>query len=251
MFNPMDLSGRRYVITGASSGIGQDVAVLLSQLGAVCLLTGRDLTRLNETLERMVPADHQVQTLELGGGDLCGWFKERAREFGPLDGLIHSAGVHSIRPLRILGTEELDQLFRVNVYSAVQAVRGFRQKGVRKESSSVVLLSSVAGIIGWAGGAAYGGTKAALMSIARSLAQELAPERIRVNCVAPGVVETRMAERAREMVSEEAHATIVSRHPLGLGQPRDVANAVAFLLADTARWITGTTLVVDGGFTAR
>jgi NAD(P)-dependent dehydrogenase (short-subunit alcohol dehydrogenase family) len=112
-------------------------------------------------------------------------------------------------------------------------------------------LSSVAGIVGQPGIAAYASSKAAVLGLTRCLALELAPEHIRVNCVAPAMVKTEMADQLFKSLSPEQVTEIEQAHPLGIGRPRDVAHAIAFLLSDDARWITGSVLVVDGGYTAR
>ena len=113
-----------------------------------------------------------------------------------------------------------------------------------------MLVSSAMGLVGRPGIPAYSASKGALVALARSAALELAKDQIRVNCVAPGFVRTEMLEQLREWLSSEQLAALEAQHPLGLGAPRDVAYAIAFLLADTSHWITGTTLVVDGGYTA-
>jgi NAD(P)-dependent dehydrogenase (short-subunit alcohol dehydrogenase family) len=124
------------------------------------------------------------------------------------------------------------------------------QKGVCAQNGSIVFLSSVAGLTGQAGIAAYAASKGAIVSLTRALAVELAAEHIRVNCVAPGVVITEMGQELLGMLAPEQGAALEAMHLLGLGTPRDVSYAIAFLLAETARWITGTVLVVDGGYTA-
>lgn len=114
----------------------------------------------------------------------------------------------------------------------------------------MVFFSSVAGLVGVIGSAAYSASKGAVIALTRSLALELVRDGIRVNCVAPGMVQTEMVEEVQRLLTPEQMQGIAAMHPLGIGRVRDVSNAVAFLLADTSRWITGTTLVVDGGYTA-
>jgi NAD(P)-dependent dehydrogenase (short-subunit alcohol dehydrogenase family) len=142
-------------------------------------------------------------------------------------------------------------LLRTNLHSAILLARGFRQRHCHATGSGMVLLSSVMGLVGTPMVSVYSGTKSALMGFARSLAVELANQRIRVNCSAPAFVRTEMLGQVKAMLSPERFAALEKAHPLGFGTPRDLANAVAFLLADTGRWITGSTLVVDGGHSAQ
>ena len=139
---------------------------------------------------------------------------------------------------------------RVNVGAAISLAKGFCQSGVCAPGGNIVFLSSSAGLTGQAGVAAYAASKGAIISLTRALAVELAGQHIRVNCVAPGVVATEMGQGLMGMLTPEQRATLEATHLLGLGSARDVSYAIAFLLAGTARWITGTVLVVDGGYTA-
>lgn len=251
MLNPLDLSGRTVLVTGASSGIGRSTSVLLSRLGAKLILVARSRDNLEETRCLLDGEGHVTEACDLRETDaIPGWLKRLGAEHGPFSGLVHSAGVHATLPLRFQTGEQLDDLMRINFTAAVQLAKGFRQRKTHTESSGIVFVSSVMGLVGQAGVSAYVASKGALISLARSLALELADEGIRVNCVAPGQVESKMAESQDAVLTDEQRATIEKMHPLGLGQPEDVANSIAFLLADTGRWITGTTLVVDGGYTA-
>jgi 3-oxoacyl-[acyl-carrier protein] reductase len=245
----MDLTGKTIIVTGASSGIGQDACVCLSELGARVVLVGRDTARLNETLTLLEGSNHVAEHFDLTNVDkIPSWLKELSQRFGPVHGLVHCAGLFMIRPLQIWQIKESLQITTVNVSAALALTRGFRQRGVSGTGGSIVYVSSVAGLVGQSGFADYSATKGAIISMTRSIALELAPLGIRANCVAPGTVDGPMVERNKHLLTEQQHAALKARHVLGPGRPRDVANAIAFLLADTARWITGTTLVVDGGF---
>jgi len=252
MINPMQLENLTILVTGASSGIGRETAVLLSKLGASLILVGRNEEQLIKTRSLLDGTLHRISAFDLSNYDeIPHWIKEISSVAGPLHGLVHSAGVQFTRPLRIMSSESIEELMRVNVTAAIFLAKAFRQKGVyASEGGSLVYLSSVMGFVGQPGQSAYSASKGALVSLAKSLALELAREKIRVNCIAPAIVSTEMSEKMFEQLSPEQVSHIKAMHPLGLGQPRDVANAIAFLLADTARWITGTTLVVDGGYTA-
>jgi NAD(P)-dependent dehydrogenase (short-subunit alcohol dehydrogenase family) len=251
MLNPLDLSGRVVLVTGASSGIGRDTALLLSQLGARLVLVGRDSGRLNGALSELAGTGHIVEPFDLSGAEqIPQWIKGVASNAGPLSGAVHCAGMHNYRPLKILDVEKFEEVQRIHATAAMMLTKGFRQKGCCAASGSIVLVSSVTGLVGQPGIAAYASSKAAVIGLARCLALELAPEHIRVNCVAPGMVKTEMAEQLFNSLNPDQVASIEQAHPLGLGRPRDVACAIAFLLSDAARWITGSVLVVDGGYTA-
>jgi NAD(P)-dependent dehydrogenase (short-subunit alcohol dehydrogenase family) len=254
MHNPMDLAGRTILVTGASSGIGRETSIVLAGLGARLVLVGRRREELERTAASLGPGGHRVVPFDLSDLDaIPAWLRGVGDSAGPLDDLVHSAGLHFTLPLRATPTGQYTALMRVNVDAAYFLAKGFRQKGTRRagSTSGIVFLSSVMGLIGQTGISAYSASKGALVSMAKSLALELAREGIRVNCVAPGVVRTEMAEHAGQTLTPEQHQALESLHPLGMGTPRDVAYAVAFLLAETGRWITGTTLVVDGGYTAQ
>lgn len=249
--SPFDLSGRRYLVTGASSGIGRETARLLAQLGASVCLNGRDAERLAGALALLEGSGHQVSAFDLDQTDqVPAWMKGLAAGFGTLHGAVHCAGIHELRPLRATTAASVERLLHTNVTSSVAIARAFRQKGVSEPPSSLILMSSVAGCVGQAGTAAYSASKGALNALARSLALELAGEGIRVNTIAPGIVNTELTERMFAGLLPEQKAAIEREHPLGFGTPLDVAAAVAFLLAPASRWITGTTLVIDGGYTA-
>ncbi|MDL1984177.1 MAG: SDR family oxidoreductase [Deltaproteobacteria bacterium] len=252
MINPMDLSGRIIMVTGASSGLGREASILLSQLGAHVILVGRNEEQLNKTLSLMEGDRHYIKPFDLKEVDeIPKWMKAIAAETGPLSGLVHSAGISATLPLRGTSTKKLEEIMRVNFTAAMNLTKAIRLKGIRAKSVSIVCISSVVGLAGTPGLSAYSASKGALISFCRSAAVELANEGIRINSVAPGHVMTEMGEKTRDTLPPEHFKALEAKHPLGFGTPRDVANAVAFLLADTGKWITGTTMVVDGGILTR
>jgi len=249
--NPMDLTGRRILVTGGSSGIGQGTAIRLSELGAEVIVTGRDPQRLEETRRKLAGNGHSTQEFDLTRvEEIPAWMEKIAAHAGPLDGVVHSAGVSINIPLRVLSVKALRETTTINLDAAIMLVRGFRRKSVCREGGSVVFISSVAAFHGLAGLAAYSASKGGLLSVTKTLAIELAAERMRVNCVVPGLVETPMYHAYRGLAGEEKVGREEALHPLGLGQPLDVANLIAFLLSDAARWITGESIAVDGGYLA-
>lgn len=251
MLNPMDLTGKTIMVTGASSGIGRGTAVLLAELGATVIAVGRRQDELEKTAAVLPTSRFKPVCFDLSSMDAIPlWLKKISQDNGPLDALIHSAGLQSYVPLRIQTEAKLQEILDINLKAAVGLTKGFRQKGVCNNPASIVYITSVMGIVGQPGQAAYSASKGALIALSKSLALELAREGIRVNCIAPAVVRTEMLEKGSLSLTPEQIQSIEAMHPLGLGQPRDIAHAAAFLVSNAGRWITGTTLVVDGGYTA-
>ncbi|HVJ52133.1 MAG TPA: SDR family oxidoreductase [Aliidongia sp.] len=249
--NPMDLTGRHVLVTGASSGIGRASALLLAQLGAHVTVTGRDAGRLAETLERMEGEGHRAAPFDLGAIDeIPAWLKGLASAGKPFAGLAHCAGIQVSKPIRSADEAFMSDMFRVNISSGLALARAIRQRGCAVEGAGLVFVASASAFVGQAGNVVYCAAKGALVSAARALAVELARDRIRVNCVCPALVDTEMADRFRSTMSETQFQDYLKHYPMGIGKPEDVANAIAFLIADTARWMTGTSLLLDGGLLA-
>lgn len=252
MYNPMKLTGKRILVTGASSGIGRACAILLSKLGAELVLLGRNETRLHETKNTLEGTGHQAIAFDLERIEevktLATLTNSRDRK---LSGAVHSAGIWPVVPLAATTHSAMLNTMNVNFLSFVEIVRIFSKKFHFNENGGCFLaISSIAGSVGYPGGSAYCSTKAALDNFARVAALELAPKKIRVNTIVPGFIKTPMMNDSDGVVdfSEER---INRLQPLGLGSPDDVANVAAFLLSDAAKLITGTNLVVDGGYLAQ
>lgn len=248
----IELDGAALVVTGASSGIGRAFAIEASRHGARIALCARREDALEEVKSSLSGDGHIVAPYDLSALEgIPDLLKGIAREMGPLSGLVHAAGIHSTSSLRGITPEQLSSMFEINVSTAFMLAKGFRHKQVRDDHSSIVFLSSVAGMTGQAGVSVYSATKGAVASLARSLAVELAREGIRVNSVAPGIVETELTAGIRSAIGAQAWADVEAAHPLGIGSADDVAKAILYLVSPASRWATGTSLVIDGGYTAQ
>ena len=249
----IDLTGRNILVTGASSGIGRAIAICCSQLGAKIIGLGRDSGRLEETKTLLTGSDHHMHSVDLCDGNALSLFVENLKSSGTvIDGLIHAAGISGTHPLQVINDEKLTQFIETNITAAIKITQAVTKKAIfSPDGGSIIWVTSVMAHAGESGKSLYALTKGALTAAAKSLAIELATRKIRVNCIAPGVVETPMVQNAYYSQDEATLNRIKSLHPLGLGKPEDVAQAAAFLVSPMSGWITGTTLVVDGGYLAR
>ena len=244
-----DLTGKRILVTGASSGIGRACAVCAAGFGASVVMTGRRTDALRETLSMCDGSGHQIIAGDVSSSDFVGRLAETA---GMIDGLVHAAGVAPMCPVGMLDKNAVDSVMGVNYYPFLELMKHYSKKKYRGERLSVVVVSSVSFAAGWAGGAAYCGSKGALSASVRALAMELAPKGIRVNAVCPSNIKTPLYYAgASEMNDEEALKELIKKQPLGLGEPEQVAWPVCFLLSDAASFITGVNLPVDGGYLAQ
>ncbi|MDR0466788.1 MAG: SDR family oxidoreductase [Deltaproteobacteria bacterium] len=241
----------RIVATGAGSGIGKAVALACNALGATVIANGRDLGKLEDAGRKCAhPEAFHVEALDLQADvdALPQWIKSLRERYGKLGGLVCCAGHAGIAPLREYSRVEAGRLFDIHFHVPLLLSKGFadRRNNIGP-GSSIVFLSSAAAVAREAGLAAYGGAKAALLTASGVLSKELAPLQIRVNAIAPGVVRTPMGEAYLSFLSDEAREKEMAAYPFGVGAPDDVAGMVAFLLSDAGKWITGQTIVMDGG----
>ncbi|CAJ0696979.1 SDR family oxidoreductase [Ralstonia holmesii] len=254
LFDRQALIGKRYLITGGSSGIGRATAVALAACGASLVVMGRDETRTCETVAMLgTDVPHTPVVVDFQDADTTAdAVKEAAVAVGGVDGVFHGAGLELLLPIKMTKRANLDKIFASSVFPAFGIARALSLKGVvREEGGAFVIMSSAAGLRGQSGMTAYSASKAAVDGMMRSLAVELAPRGIRVNSIAAGAVETAMHGRLASTLPPAAMEAYEAKHLLGFGHADDVASAAVFLLSPAARWITGTTMVVDGGFTVR
>jgi NAD(P)-dependent dehydrogenase (short-subunit alcohol dehydrogenase family) len=252
--NPFSLENKLIAVTGASSGIGRQCAIACSQMGATVILFGRDKGRLNDTLHQMDnSAIHPVYSIDLTEyNEISKFVSEIVGLKGQIDGLINCAGISITLPINAISPEKMEVFFNSNVAGPINLTKQIvKSAHFSEQGGSIIFISSVMSIAGENGKTLYSMTKGALSAAARSMAIELAKRKIRVNCISPGVVLTQMSKSAVYSQNEESLNIIKNLHPLGLGETQDIAYACVFLLSDASRWITGTNLIVDGGYLAR
>jgi len=247
----INLADKTILVTGASSGIGRATSILISQLGASSILLGRSKSELDVTLSKMdmKQPKHHVLPFDLSRPEKFNELLDSMAGFAnKIDGVVHCAGISVTEPLRFINIESVDQVIDMNVKSTIYLISGLRKRRMLNPGASIVLLSSIAALIGEPSIAAYSASKGAIISLTQSLAAELVmPNKVRVNCLAPAIVKTEMIDKKFKDFRDEEIESLKKKHPLGFGSPEDIANAAAFFLSDAARWITGSCLIIDGG----
>lgn len=247
------LAGKRIIVTGASSGIGKAVAQEAARLGASLILVARNKERLHQTFDSLCGSGHKQYSIDITDYTILEEIiVSDIKQFGPIGGFVHSAGIEKTLPLKASKNNVFKEVFETNVFSGFELARIISQKNMfDSKGASFVFLSSIKGRLGDVGNTIYCSSKSALLAGSRAIALELAPKKIRCNCVLPGIVETEMVAQLFETISIEAKERIIAKHPLGLGKPEDIASLIVFLLSDQARWITGGEYIIDGGYSAQ
>jgi NAD(P)-dependent dehydrogenase (short-subunit alcohol dehydrogenase family) len=241
---------QRILVTGASSGIGRAIALTCNALGATVVASGRNEVRLAAARAESAAPDRFITEpwdLAADPGGLPAWVTSLRTRHGRFHGLAHAAGTVLTAPFMAYDIRQARELFDILCHVPILLARAVLDRRNCGEGACAVLVSSVAAVSPCKGQTAYGAAKAALACAVRSMALELASRRVRVNCISPGLVRTPMFEELVATLGEGFLAMEEQRHPLGLGEPGDVAGLAAFLLSPAARWITGRNCVVDGG----
>lgn len=254
MYNPFSLENKVVVISGAASGIARQCAVSCSKMGAKLILLDLNEDGLKETMTMVErPEEHYWASVNLLEYDrVSEIIKDAVAKVGRINGLLNCAGISTTNLFKLTKPEELDKFFHVNVHTGYfLAQECCRMGNLSKEGGSIVFFSSVAGSFGEVGKSTYGMTKAALLNLSKHLACELARKNVRVNSISPGAICTPINMNLPHMKDPEKRAALEAQHLLGLGETEDIANACIYLLSDASRWVTGTNLFVDGGFSVR
>lgn len=245
MYNPFSLEGKTILVTGVSSGIGRNIAIECSKMGANLVITGRNQERLFESYQNLQKNHHLMICLDLSDANAI---NELIQKTPIIDGIVHAAGVTDNSPFNFLNRSKLDYVMDVNFYAPVEVTRMLLRNKKISKGGSIVFISSISGVYTSAVAlTAYSASKGAVNGLTKSLAIELAHKSIRVNSINPGIVETNIF--ASGIITDEQLNIEKKLYPLGrFGKPEEVAYGAIYLLSDASKWITGTNLLIDGGF---
>lgn len=248
----MDLSGKNILVTGASSGIGKGIAIFLSKVGANVIMAARNEEKLKDTYNELEHGNHSYYLIDLNNlNEIEGMIDNVCSGGIKLNGIVHSAGISRTIPIQFLKLDDLKSIMTINFYSFVELVKHFSKRKYNDNGGSIVAISSISSKVGARGLSAYCASKGALDSAIRSMALELTARNIRINSVAPSMIKTQIYDGLLESVNnKDFEADLKKRQLMGLGKPEDVAYAAAFLLSDASKFITGTSMIVDGGYLA-
>ncbi len=251
IYNPFSLEGKNILITGGSSGIGRATAIECSRLGASVTIVGRNEERLAATIAEMdtsIGQQHQSIIADLTTDEGIDAIIDKKNVY---DGVYSNAGVGITKPIKFIREDDLERIFHSDTFSHVLLAKSLFKKKQLRKGASYVLTSSLAGSYGFVpGNSVYGMAKASIDAFTKYAAIEFASSKIRVNCVCPGMIETPFTAPTGSVTREEqlkdAETYLLKRY----GRPEEVAHAVAFLLSDASSFIDGTSIIIDGGYTA-
>ena len=243
-FNPFTLSGKTILVTGASSGIGRGIAMACSRMGASVVLNGRNEGRLNETLSMLDGQGHRLAVADIA--DL-NQLEAMVYALPKLDGIVHCAGIGQRVLCKQLEESDFDSVMDTNFKAPVMLqTQVLKQKKLNKRAS-IVFIASIASESPSVGNAIYSASKGAIISYANCLTVELAPRKIRVNCISPAMVWTDLVLKGG--VSEEELKEDEQKYPLKrYGTPEDIANLAIYMLSDASSWMTGSNVRITGGY---
>ena len=244
-----DLKNKNIIIFGATSGIGKSLSMFLDKFGANLILIARDKKHLN-VIAKKIKRKTQLFICDFNDNQEIKTTFNKIRKLNiKIDGLVYLGGVHLIKPISLTELKDLNYLLNVNLIAPYLILKEFSSNFLRSKMSSVVFITSISALAGQSALSAYAATKGAIISLTKSAAIEMARNKIRVNCIAPGHLEgTKMSNETKSLLTDAQYNNLVSSHPLGIGKPIDVSRCIGYLLSDASKWITGSVIKIDGGF---
>lgn len=243
-FNPFTLHGKTILVTGASSGIGRETAIVCSKMGATVIISARNADRLNETLQVMYGGGHKIMESDLTSQEQI---DNLAAEIPELDGIVHCAGVGDRTLLKMVREKDIERVMKANFDGPVLLQRALLKKKKVKASSSIIFIASRAPFAPTPGNGIYAASKGALIAYAKVLGIELASQLIRVNCICPAMVWTELVQRDAEITGANYHEAEKSYPLKRYGKPEDIAYLTVYLLSDASSWMTGSCIDITGG----
>lgn len=246
MYNPFSLQGKTILVTGASSGIGRAAAVECSKMGATIIAVARNEERLKETMSLLATEGGSYFVCDLTDASSVDLM---IATVPPIDGLINNAGIGIVKPLKFINEADFTTLLKADTIAPILLLQRMVKKKKINKGGSVVFTSSMAALGGVTNGnSMYVACKGAISSFVLNAALELGPQNIRVNAVCPAMVNTPLVHDG-DTENEEHLKEMEKQYPLKkFGEPEDIAWAMIYLLSDASRWVTGTNMIVDGGF---
>ena len=245
MYNPFTLSGKTILITGASSGIGRATAIECSKMGANIVITGRNPARLQETFDLLeVSGKHVLFIADLDNNEEI---LSIVGKTPPIDGLVHCAGIIKTIPFQFIKKEYLSAIMQINFLAPVLITKELLKNKKIKNNASIVFISSIEGVYcSSVANSMYAASKGAINGVVKAMAVDLSGKGIRVNSVNPGLIKTSILSEG--IITSEQLQQEMKKYPLKrFGKPEEVAYSVIYLLSDSAQWITGSNLLIDGG----
>ena len=247
--NPFSLESKVILVTGASSGIGRGIAVECSKMGAQVILNGRNETRLKETLSLMEGEGHSFIVSDLSEQNCI---DNLVKSLPCLDGAVFCAGIPQICPVKYFKRKDIEDIFSINSIAPMMITSSLCKSKKIKRGASLVYIESLTGIfVGSCGDVSYNASKGALNGFMKGAALELSSQGIRLNAINPGLIPTSILDTSNNILAENDHHIKIAqeRYPLKrLGKPEDIAYAAIYLLSDASSWVTGTNIVIDGGY---
>ena len=246
MNNPFSLEGKTILVTGASSGIGRATAIACSQMGAVVVVTGRNESRLQETLDALEGSGHQMIAADIANDDQIDYLVD---QIPAINGLVNNAGITETCPTQFIKRDKLNRVMEVNTIAPILLTQHILKKKNLGKGGSIVFTCSISGTCVCGGGnVLYSASKGAIHGFMKNAALDLAHKGIRVNDVCPGMIDTHILDAGT--ISEEQLEIEAQRYPMKrFGKPEEVAYGIIYLLSDASSFVTGSSIVIDGGFT--
>lgn len=243
MNNPFSLESKTLLVTGSSSNIGRKIAIRCAEMGAKVIVVARNEERMKATVTELAGEGHQYYAVDLSNAEAIA---NLAEEVPVLDGVVLCAARFDSTPVKNIKRELVQDMFNTNTFANFDIIQKMLKKKKINKGGSIIFISSVASMRPYKANSLYSATKGAINSFSKVLAMELGSQKIRVNCLHPGIVKREEGIREGALTAEQQRQEM-EKFPLGMGETDDIAYAAVYLLSDVSKWVTGIDMIVDGG----